>query len=254
MEHILIKNGSISKYNTDEQGAYPLQRMRTKNNKVVTLERHFELLSNTYEILFGEQCPLTLSEVEKSCDTLLEKGGYSSSACHILEMKYDQQKNLTVRVIETSPYKEFALRAVRPDAHLFSINCFETTIQTTASVAMTELLRLIAHHYNCDIAACINNSGELWSIDGAAPFVVKGKKISACATIDTVETEMAAATLANLLQYEIKIEEVTIDQAMEADEIFYVDSRGITSVRSIAGHMLSDNVANALFRNINFVI
>ena len=254
MEHFLISNNSVSKYNTEERIVCPCQRMRTKGNKILNLSRHLELLDFTYNILYGESCPLQQSEVASACDTLLQKGGYSSTAVHIVEMQYDQSKNLQLRVVETSPYKEFALRALRPNAQLFSIDGHELTLQTTASAQFTELLRLLSRHYDCDVPVCINSQGEVWSVDGTVPFVVKGKRITICTSMDTVEAEMAATALANLIQYEVKMDIITVDQALDADEIFYVDSRGITCLKSISGHMLSDNIANALYRSLNFVI
>lgn len=254
MEHFLIKNNSVSKYNTNEQRVCPCQRMRTKGYNIINLTRHLELLDFTYNILYGESCTLQQSEVESACNTLLLKGGYSSSATHIVEMQYDQDKNLLLRVVETSPYKEFALRALRPNAQLFSIEGHELTLQTTAATQFTELLRLLSRHYNCDVPLCVNSQGEVWSVDGTVPFVVKGKQITIGTSMDTVEAEMAATALASLIKYEVKMDIITVDQALDADEIFYVDSRGITCLKSISGNMLSDNIANLLYRTLNFVV
>ena len=94
----------------------------------------------------------------------------------------------------------------------------------------------------------------MWSVDGTVRFVVKGNQITIGTSMETVEAEMAATALASLIKYEVKMDIITVDQALDADEIFYVDSRGITSLKSISGNMLSDNIANLLYRTLNFVV
>jgi hypothetical protein len=254
MEHYQIINNSISKYDTDSQGVCPCQRMRTKGNKIVSLDKHIDLLNYTFEVIYGTESDLTARQVESACTALLERGGYSASVSHIIELQYNINRELTLRVIESSPYKDFALRAVRPNAYPFSINCFEATLQTSASVALVGLLRNLSRHYGCDIPLCIDNEGKVWSIDGASPIIVKGKKITISATIHTVQTEVSSEALANLLNYQISFEPISFNDALEADELFYVDSRGITSVRSLSEHIYSDNVANLLHRSLNFIV
>ena len=95
MEHYQIINNSISKYNTDSQGVCPCQRMRTKGNKIVSLDKHIDLLNYTFEVIYGTESDLTARQVESACTALLERGGYSASVSHIIELQYNINRELT---------------------------------------------------------------------------------------------------------------------------------------------------------------
>ncbi len=251
MEHYYLSNGTVGKYDTDQSALYAVQYLRTRGNKVVATKKYLNALDFHYAVLFGHESSLTASQIEELCYTLLTEGGYSSTATHIVELRYDANRNLSLRVVETSPYKHFTIRALRPKGYIFPITCHELTIQSSAWVAMRELMRQLSRAYDCDIPICVNSDNNIWSVDGVSPFVVTGRNIYVNPTITSVEAMMVYDALKELKQYVIIPTEISLNELLHADELFYVDHRGITSVHSVSKQLFSDNVANMVSNLLN---
>ena len=254
MEHWVISNGQIGKYDTNKRPLYIYQRMRTKDNHILYLEEHLELINYGFELLYGTPTALTIEQVNKDCEKLLKKGGYQENATHILELRYDRYQNYSLRVLETSLYKHFSVRAVRPKAHIFNIANLEINLPTSAAITANELLCTMARRYDCDIPLCIDDYGVLSSIDGASPIIARGREIVISQTIPSVELEMAYQALSNQTKYKITTSPISIEEATHADELFYIDYRGITAVGSLSDSFYSDNIAHTVIGALNFRI
>lgn len=254
MEHWVISNGQVGKYDTDNRPLYIYQRMRTKGHQIPHISEHLELVNYAHNILFGAPTPLTAEQINNDCATLLKRGGYAESSTHIVELRYDGCQNYSLRVLETSLYKHFAVRAVRPNAHLFSISNLEIHLPTSVAITANELLCNMARRYDCDIPICIDECGMVTSIDGASPIIVRGKDIIISTTIESVELNMVIETLSKLSKYDLHIAPISIEEATNADELLYVDYRGVTAVKSLSEQYYSDNIAHTIIAALNFTI
>ncbi|MBQ9138279.1 MAG: hypothetical protein IJX65_06575 [Alistipes sp.] len=252
MEQWSISNGVTSRYNTDERPLYIYQRMRAYGGCIAELAAHLEIVKSTYRAIFGEECSLTVARVESQCATLLKRGGYSEGSVHIVELRYDRNDNLSLRVLETSLYKHFSLRAVRPKAFECNISGGELMLHTSAAIAMQELLSSIAHQNGCDIPLCVDSNGRVTSVDGASPIITSGRNIAISHTIDSVEARATIKALKRVKGYTLTFKNITIEDIRSADEFFYADHRGITAVHSFEGHLYSDNIANVVIDTISF--
>ena len=254
MEHWVISNGQVGKYNTDIRPLYIYQRMRTKGNKIIYLPDHLKLINYGYEVLYGAPTPLTIEQIQRDCHTLLKQGGYSENATHIVELRYDSCDNYSLRVVETSLYKSFSVRAVRPKAHLCNIANLELNLPTSIAITANEMFCNMARRYNCDIPLCIDECGMVASIDGASPIIVKGKEIIFSRTVESVELDMVIQAMAEQNKYQITTSQIALEELINADELLYIDYRGVTAVGSFSESTYSDNIAHAIIRALNYKV
>ena len=246
------KDGGFREYEFSSGSLYVLQRMRTRDNKVVNAGDYLEILNNTFQSLTGKYTTLSIKTIEDTCSQLLTIGNYSPTACHIIEIAYDMDHNFAVRVVETSIYKTLSIRAVRPVAQMFYFAHKELNLPTSAAVTTNELFRHMARLQDADIPVYIDIDGFVESVDGASPIIVQGRDITISANIESVEALTLLEALQNIPNYHLHFGSISFADVMAADEFFYVDYRGITVVQSMSGHMYSDNIPTMALRALNF--
>lgn len=245
MEQWRIDSSGVSRYDTEEHELFLYQHLRAQNGKISNLKAHLALLNEASTTLFGAHVTLTEKEVNKACEQLLYRGNYSSSAIHILELRLQQSGKFRLRVIETSLYKGFALRVMRPKAMVAEGCNYPFSMPTSAALSMVDFLRLTALQNQCHIALCTDHNGVVTSVDGAAPIVVHGTTITISNSTSSAYNDLAVATLKTLPNHTVEIRPVTLTETLSADELFYVDARGITAVGSLGSTYFSDSIAYA---------
>jgi hypothetical protein len=62
---------------------------------------------------------------------------------------------------------------------------------------------------------------------------------------------MVYEAIKELKRYNIIATDTPLGELLKADELFYVDHRGITSVYSVSTHTFSDNIANLISNILN---
>ena len=246
------KDGGFRQYEFGTGTLYVVQRMRTRDNKVVYTEDYLDILNNTFQSLTGKHTTLTVKTIEDVCSQLLTIGNYTPGSCHIIEIAYDMDHNFAVRVVETSIYKTVSLRAVRPVAQMFYFAHKELNLPTSAAITSNELFRHMARLQDADIPVYVDIDGCVESVDGASPIIVQGRNITISANIESVEVLTVLEALQNLPNYNLHFGSISVSDVMTADEFFYVDYRGITAVQSMSGHMYSDNIPTMALRALNF--
>lgn len=252
MEHWLYKDGTTTKYRTDNRTLFVWQRMRTKGLELLRATQHIERLNRSALSLFGISTTLSTKELQDICRRLLIRGNYSSTATHIVELRLDSVGDISLRVIETSLYKDFALRVVRPKAYITECSAQLLESNTSASLVIADILRAEANNKDCAIAICTNSHGEIKYIDGASPIIVRGKEITISPTIDTLDTVIAIDALKQLNGMELTIAPIMVDLLSTATELLYVDSRGVTSVSQVGDRFYADSTAYALSKAIKW--
>ena len=246
------KDGGFREYEFDTHSLYIYQRMRTKDNKIINTAGYLEILNDTYMSLTGNNLNISVKNIDDICSRLLSLGNYSTDACHIIELAHDLEENFAMRVVETSIYKSLSVRAVRPVAQAYLFSHDELNLPTSAGLNANELFRHMAKMQGYDIPVYIDIDNNVTSVDGASPIIVKGKNITINPTMESVETLTVLEALNNLPNYTLHFEPFSLFDAQEADEFFYVDYRGITSIGSMSDHIYTDNVPQLAVRALNF--
>lgn len=241
----IFVNGRVAAWSPDIEAPYIYQRIRTEGDKPLHLKEHCLLLQQDSERLFGKSFEVEPDCIAETITSLLRLDNYSPLRSHIVEIRVYESMDYAVMAVETSLYQGLELRAIRPKAMVCQAYSVLPDIPTSASKAQTELLRRHAERYGCAVAICTTADGIITEIDGAAVMAVIDRKIVIQPGKESVEKQQIIERLRAGRREPVQIREITIEELRRAEEIFYVDVRGITSVSEIEGEILSDFVANA---------
>lgn len=250
MEQWYIENNTTERYDTDNSELSLYQRLRATDGRVMYLNRHLDILRSYAAILLPHTPIPTASEIEQMCSRLLSRGGYSSSSTHILELNLWQSGRVRLSVIETSLYKGFDLRVLRPNAAIIEGCSTALLYPTSAALECEKLMKIIARQNGCDVALSVQNSSVI-AIDNTNPIIVHGTNVTIGNSISSAYTELVVETLKKLPQYNISLSEISLQQVATADELFFADHRGLTAVGSLGGRQYSDTVAYAISKYLN---
>ena len=250
MEQWHIENNTTERYDTDNQELSLYQRLRATDRRVMHLNRHLDILRSYAAILLPHTPIPTASEIEQMCNRLLSRGGYNSSSTHILELNLWQSGRVRLSVIETSLYKGFDLRVLRPNAAIIEGCSTALLYPTSAALECEKLMKIIARQNGCDVALSVQNSSVI-AIDSTNPIIVHGTNVTIGNSITSAYTELVVETLKKLPQYNISLSEISLQQVATADELFFADHRGLTAVGSLGGRQYSDTVAYAISKYLN---
>ena len=250
MEQWYIENKTTERYSTDSQELSLYQRLRATEGHIMHLSRHLDILHSYADILLPQSPIPTAAEVEQMCQRVLSRGGYSSNSTHILELRLWQSGRVRLSVIETSLYRGFDLRVLRPNAAIIE-GCGTTLLYpTSAALECEKLMKIIARQNGCDVALAVQN-GSVIAIDSTNPIVVHGTNVTIGQSITSAYTEFIIEALKKLPQYNISLSEISLQQAASADELFFADHRGLTAIGTLGGRQYSDTVAYAIAKYIN---
>lgn len=250
MEQWYIENNTTERYDTDNSELSLYQRLRATDGRVMYLNRHLDILRSYAAILLPHTPIPTDAEVEQMCQRVLSRGGYSSSSTHILELNLWQSGRVRLSVIETSLYKGFDLRVLRPNAAIIEGCSTALLYPTSAALECEKLMKIIARQNGCDVALSVQNSSVI-AIDSTNPIIVHGTNVTIGNSITSAYTELVIETLKKLPQYNISLSEISLQQVATADELFFADHRGLTAVGSLGGRQYSDTVAYAISKYLN---
>ena len=250
MEQWYIENKTTERYSTDSQELSLYQRLRATEGHIMHLSRHLDILHSYADILLPQSPIPTAAEVEQMCQRVLSRGGYSSNSTHILELRLWQSGRVRLSVIETSLYKGFDLRVLRPNAAIIEGCSTALLYPTSAALECEKLMKIIARQNGCDVALAVQN-GSVIAIDSTNPIVVHGTNVTIGQSITSAYTEFIIEALKKLPQYNISLSEISLQQAASADELFFADHRGLTAIGTLGGRQYSDTVAYAIAKYIN---
>ena len=250
MEQWYIENKTTERYSTDSQELSLYQRLRATEGHIMHLSRHLDILHSYADILLPQSPIPTAAEVEQMCQRVLSRGGYSSNSTHILELRLWQSGRVRLSVIETSLYKGFDLRVLRPNAAIIEGCSTALLYPTSAALECEKLMKIIARQNGCDVALAVQN-GSVIAIDSTNPIVVHGTNVTIGQSITSAYTEFIIEALKKLPQYNISLSEISLQQAASADELFFADHRGLTAIGTLGGRQYSDTVAYAIAKYLN---
>lgn len=240
---------TIAKHDNSDE-LFVWQRMRTSGHTITRINDHLSLADEVCITLWGKGHNISAQELQQNCTRLMLRGNYSSKSVHIVELRIEYNGNYTLGVIDTSIYKGFEMRLVRPTAHLVVMAGEHLSLPTSAALTTHRLATTIAQANNCAIAITTDSRGVVYSVDGAAPIITKGRKIILSPTIKCVESRVLKELLKAKYGDNFSVAPITIDDIRTADELFYADSRGITSVGQLGESYYADSIAYATAKQL----
>lgn len=231
----------------DPDSPYIYQDIRTDGHRLLSLQRHIEIMDMVSWRLRNRRTGLEPKRISAIAQELLRRNGYPDDRTNVVSVRSHADGTFSVICRGTSLYDRITLRAIHPEAVV--VECWSpfTGLPTSADLAQTLLLRECAAASGAGTFIGTDASGRIVSIDGSTPFAAKGRMI--IAPEDTVDVEagkmLRAAAKAGR---EIETRSLSTDDLPTLDELFCIDCRGITAVSACNGTVYSDIVAEALSR------
>lgn len=231
----------------------PYTTINTFGHKPLHLGRKLELLSESYESLYGLKTDgLTTKGIAKEIHDLLYFGLYPEGGntvnLYLLPPCDAKARRLIVHEAVT-PYDGYGLLAVRPATTIAGYDMPFERFSTTISLSAARFTDLYAERNNGAIALRANRSGALLSSGDNPLFVLKGHTLLTAPIADggrnSVERELMFR-LAELAKVKIVEEAPTVEDIEEYSEIMIMTPVGIRSVRTVGSIELEHIYATAL--------
>ena len=246
MSSTIYINGKEGTWSSAIEAPYLYQQVRTQGYQPLRLAEHCRLLSFASQRLFDRVLNADIQELEQSIAAILAHDRYSKELSHIVEIRLYSESDYAVFAVESSLYGDFELRAIRPRALIHSAEIGFGDMPTSAARAHTELLRKYGEKYGCACVVCADHNGIVGNIDGAAVMAVIDREIVVSQAVESVEKSLMIERLRECRHENVVVRDISVEELRRAEEIFYIDVRGITSISELEGEVLSDFVANAV--------
>ena len=251
MSEAIYYNGSMGDKRHSADRSFVCRHVRTLGHRAILLDEHLEQLDIASYNLFGRASALSdTTTTAEAIASLLEHNGYSDKLSHIIMLRAYADGNYEIECIETSIYDTLTLRALRPIA--VAIRAYDecATFPSSATLATALLHREQALRQGADVAITVDAEGRIGAIDGAeAVMVINGRLIfSSRATAPEYKLLMRCALN---LGREIECREIEEKELLRADEVWFVDYRGITALASYGSRHYADIVAERLARHLD---
>lgn len=220
---------------------YVLQRIHTLGYKAYNLDRHIQLLRDASCELFGFASLCRKEDAERIIAQLLYKSRVSVKFSCPVVMRLDSEGHLSFEVESPGYYTGASLRMRRPTA---------ATLTVSRDVPLSQNSTTVAEDLMCDcrvrgcanVAMLVDANGEVISRPWQPVFAVYHNKIYTPAEYDTVEYLMARNAIVNA-EIEFIVHPLPVSSLARMDEIFIVDTMGVTSFSQINHHRLLSVIA-----------
>ena len=222
---------------------YILQRIHTLGYRAYNVARHIQLMRDASIELFGFASLCRAEDAERIIEQLLRNSRVSQSFSCSVAMRLNSIGELSFEVEEPSFYCGFSLRVKRPKGVLLVAPKPEYISQNSITLALDAMYDARIKGSG-DIAVLVDENGELVSRPWQPIFVVYNNKIYTPSVYDTVEYITASEAIRKA-GYQLIIRPIPTESLMRMDEIFMVDTMGITSLSKLGSHSLF-SVAAAL--------
>ena len=221
-------------------GLYVWQNVRTEGVHGLNAGRHLELLNAAAREVLGFGVQSDARGLESQISKLLSDNGYPSdgSFSYVTLRQYLTGEFMIV-ANEILPYRTRKLRSVFPRAGIVDYDLPFSERPSSLSEAAHDVARAALRRENPDLKCVLrcNGAGEIVSADGAPLFIIEKECVIAppreFGSVEFECVEMAAAKSG--LQF--ATEPLDRERILAAEELFYADHRGVTSVLSCEGHL-----------------
>ncbi len=246
-DYIYTNDQVIANRNECSERHFVYQRMRSRGEQLLHADEHIALLNAAAKRVFGSEITLTTKELQEATAKLVRYSGRRADMPHLIEVRYYDNGDYTCRINESSLYKCFSLRAVHPIGEVFASESSFGTLPTSAFQAELEFMRAyLTNQADGKVMVGRGSDNALLHIDGGTPIMMKGYDITVATTPKSVTADLAATAATKINGYKTSIRNFSLDEALEAEELLYVDERGITSLSQLNGHRYATIIAHKL--------
>mgnify|MGYP001521573706 FL=1 len=245
-DNVCCIDGHMEACGTWPDGLYVYQNIRTAGHEPLYLDRHIACLRHAAREVTGRAPEIDTAGTARDIAELLRRNNYPTAVQSQVIMRWYASGHLLLAGGEISPYREFGLRSIYPTAAVVTYDNPLSPHPTSAREALAAIARLRAASAGARIAIQADSAGLVVSADNAPVFTVREYTVTTPPAADSVERSLVieAVRKAGLQMATADIAVADLDRA---DEIFFIDYRGITSIGRCGSraymHILTERIA-----------
>lgn len=228
------------------------QTIHIRGREVRLLKEHLREAERGWSLLFGGQLRLDIVAVERQICALLDEGRYPLEGSSYVRLQVTADGSWSCSVEGESLYRGYVLRALRPDAVTIRFAHPFEGIQTTAARAVWQTARAMAEARKVRSVVRLDDEMTLREADGAPLFAVAGRTVYTSQEPQGVEGGLAREAIRRA-GYPLEILKLKRDHLPRIEELFYVDFRGVTALKSCDGKLLLSAVAERVARQMESI-
>ncbi len=219
-----------------------LQTIHVRGREPRFLILHLEEVERAWFALFHNELRIDAEAVEQQICTLLDNGRYAVDGSAYVEFCVAADGSWGCRVLEQSLYRGYVLRALRPDAVTISFSLPFEGLPTAAGALTWQTALRMAEQRKVRSAVRMDESQTLLEADGAPLFAVVARTVYCSREPRGVEGRLACEAIRRA-GYSLRIVPLKRDHLSDIEELFYVDHRGVTALKSCDGKRMLAAVA-----------
>lgn len=229
------------------------QTIHVFDGKPRFLEEHLRELQRGWFTLLGENLQLDSQKVHGQIEELLIKErcprGYSS----YVRLAIDFRGGVHYSIEGESLYRGYVLRALRPDAVAIRFEVPFAGVATVAAHQTWQTALRIAEQRKVRSVVRMSEDTTLLEADGAPLFAVAARTIYSSRELHSVEGRLAMEAIRRA-GYSLRIMALKRSHLPDIEELFYVDHRGVTALRSCDGKLMLSAVAERVAEQLEAIV
>lgn len=212
--------------------AYIYEYIRTKGFEPIHFEEHYTHLDALSVVYFSESLKISRQELLKAIKESLREGHFSPTSMNVVYVRYFADGTFELEA-NYMIYNAFAMRALRPKAHLLRVSGELLTDNTSAKEALIEFFHTTLQQHNGannDVALWADAKDEVVAIDGSPVIAVFENEVRFSHKGSGVEFDFAYDIVAKMNRNATK-GQIYLADLTEAKELLYISHEGITAVK-----------------------
>lgn len=250
MEEFALYDGELRR--TEPRRPQPLylyQTVHVDDRYPARLDDHLRLLDRHSRRLFGRPFTAGRAQVEAEIRRILEANRIPRITSFVrLELTAGGER--IVRFAETSLYRGYALRSLRPSAVTVGYDLPTGEAPTALREEAARWAQHYAERHDARCALRCDGTGMALTADDAPLVAVKGLRCYTSPAPESVE-RMLLADAVTAAGLELHEQPVDRSQLPDFDELLYVDHRGVTALSACDGQPYMDIIARRIAAAMN---
>ncbi len=231
------------------QQPYLFQIIHTRHLHTLHLAQHCEVLERCYWQLQFRRITLPREQIEEQIEELLRCNEVIEQLSTHVELRLYLDGHTSIEILEKTIYEGYTLRCFNPFAIIQSYDNPLGDYPTSARRAASELAHSQSALEGGDASIRCGTNGVVYSCYDSPLFGVKGNKVFASPQMASVERSLAIYAIQRC-KYEFTELPISKDQLLKFDELFWVDTYGITAVAQCGNRRYMAVVAEKISKQL----
>ncbi len=206
------------------------QTVHTLRGEARLIEEHWKLLSSASREIFGAPCTFSAEELRQRVEEVAHDEEFPNGVSGFVKVLLKSPSEVTLHGAGVSLYCGYAHRSIEPTTITLDYTTPLSNYPTSAHYAVEALATPFARQRGADLAVSVGNEGLVGGCDGTTLFALQAHTLFR-SQYQSVEGDLVAR-VAQGMGLSLSREPLTREHLHSADELFYIDHRGVSSIRS----------------------